>query len=214
MTRRALSAVYRSRWSRLCAVASAGGVGFSFLLRSPQDVGAALAVIAFVTAVLLVLGTPLDQPNRVFWDTLVVVAVHVGAGVVTAVALMALLHATGVVILLLVAATSPRARSLWTRRSTRAADIAVSRGDVVPPQVWLGADPTGSVRRLTDREICEAFRRTYPALLSAESPAVKAQIVALRQLYLDELERRDPVALAAWLASGASAGGSPDRFIS
>jgi hypothetical protein len=214
MTQRALSSVYRTRWSRGCAVASAGGVGFSFLLWSPQDTGTALAITTFVAGVLLVLGSPLDHSHRLRWGTLATVALNVGAGMVTAVAVMALLQVTGVLVVLLVAVTSPWARSWWARRSRRSAEVAESDDDVVPPQTWLGADTASFVRRLSDRELCEAFRHTYPALLNAQSPTVKAQIVSLRQLYLDDLERRDPLALAAWLASGATAGGSPDRFIS
>jgi hypothetical protein len=195
-------------------VASAAGVGYSFLLWSPQDVSTALVVVMFVAVILLVLGAPPDQPDPVHWGTPGVVALHVAAGMVTAIAVMALLHGIGVLIVAVVAATSPWARSKWVRRDTSTADDALRRDDVAPPEVWLRAETVSSVRRLTDRELCEAFRRTYPVLLSAPTPAVKAQIVALRQLYLDDLERRDPTALAAWLASGASAEGSPDRFIS
>lgn len=34
-----------------------------------------------------------------------------------------------------------------------------------------------------------------------------------RQRCLDELERRDPDGLHAWLGSNASAGGDPSRFL-
>lgn len=45
------------------------------------------------------------------------------------------------------------------------------------------------------------------------SPETHLRVVQQRQLYLDELERRNPAGLAAWLASGARAAGDPTRFI-
>jgi hypothetical protein len=38
-------------------------------------------------------------------------------------------------------------------------------------------------------------------------------IVEARRDYIDELERRSPHGLMAWLASGARAAGDPSRFI-
>jgi hypothetical protein len=38
-------------------------------------------------------------------------------------------------------------------------------------------------------------------------------VVAQRQVYLDEMERRSPSGLRAWLESGARAAGGPERFL-
>jgi hypothetical protein len=50
-------------------------------------------------------------------------------------------------------------------------------------------------------------------LRDAATPAARLHLVELRQHCLDELERRDPAGLSAWLASTASAGGDPSRFL-
>jgi hypothetical protein len=48
---------------------------------------------------------------------------------------------------------------------------------------------------------------------SHDTVAARLRIVARRQTYLDELERRAPAQLGAWLAAGARAAGDPSKFI-
>jgi hypothetical protein len=50
-------------------------------------------------------------------------------------------------------------------------------------------------------------------LQSARSFGDRCYVVALRQVYLDEMDRRSPTAFQAWLASGARAAGGPDRYL-
>ncbi|MEV0291454.1 hypothetical protein AB0H36_45640 [Kribbella sp. NPDC050820] len=66
---------------------------------------------------------------------------------------------------------------------------------------------------LSDEELSLAWRASFPALQRATSPAQRLRIVAERQEYLDELERRSPRGLAAWLASGARAAGDPRPYL-
>jgi hypothetical protein len=61
--------------------------------------------------------------------------------------------------------------------------------------------------------LCSAWVDSYGILQRAETPGVRLRVIAARQEYLDELERRDPEGFNAWLASAASAAGSPERFI-
>jgi hypothetical protein len=78
----------------------------------------------------------------------------------------------------------------------------------------LGA-PTGDVervRQLTTAELCSAWILSGQQLRTTSSWGA-LPLVRLRQLYLDELERRDPVGFNAWLASTASAAGDPRRFL-
>jgi hypothetical protein len=76
------------------------------------------------------------------------------------------------------------------------------------------ADDAGdpALRPLSNDELCAAWCASFTALREA-TPSQALQIVQARQRYLDELERRDPVGLHAWIASSASAGGDPRRFL-
>ncbi|MEU4607337.1 hypothetical protein AB0F43_30500 [Kribbella sp. NPDC023972] len=66
---------------------------------------------------------------------------------------------------------------------------------------------------LSDDALSLAWRASFPALQRATSPAQRLRIVTERQEYLDELERRNPRGLAAWLASGARAAGDPKPYV-
>jgi len=62
-------------------------------------------------------------------------------------------------------------------------------------------------------EICRQWQESYAALNAVGSTA-RLRIVMARQRCLDELERRDPAGLNAWLSSSAaSAGGNPRPFL-
>jgi len=66
---------------------------------------------------------------------------------------------------------------------------------------------------LSNSELCLAWRRSYCSLIETTSVPLRAAVVASRQAYLDEMERRDPRALTAWLAAGARAAGGPERYL-
>jgi hypothetical protein len=66
---------------------------------------------------------------------------------------------------------------------------------------------------LTNSELCREWRRSFVRLQSARSFGDRCYVVALRQVYLDEMDRRSPTAFQAWLASGARAAGGPDRYL-
>ncbi|MFY0408603.1 hypothetical protein [Solicola sp. PLA-1-18] len=64
----------------------------------------------------------------------------------------------------------------------------------------------------SDDELCWHWRSSYTRLHRA-TPMVRCTIVLERQLCLDELERRHPSGVAAWLASGARAAGNPAPYL-
>jgi hypothetical protein len=72
---------------------------------------------------------------------------------------------------------------------------------------------TSEVQRMTDAELCLAWRRSFVTLRSTRNLARRAGVVSLRQVILDEMELRHPVGLRVWLHSGARAAGGPDRFL-
>jgi hypothetical protein len=63
------------------------------------------------------------------------------------------------------------------------------------------------------QELCREWCSSYVALSQAVTPSARLRIVMSRQWCLDELERRHPDGLQAWLESAASAGGDPARFL-
>jgi hypothetical protein len=97
--------------------------------------------------------------------------------------------------------------------------LAATSTGQTPPAVDDEAEP-GSVdvtdemvRQMSDAALCHAWRHSFVALQKARGPRVRAMVVQTRQLLLDELDRRYPSGLQAWLGSGARAAGGPDRFI-
>ena len=69
---------------------------------------------------------------------------------------------------------------------------------------------TPSLDRMTDPELCQAWRRSFRALEG--SPADRLVVVQLRADYLDEMARRHPDRVEAWLAAGGRAAGGPDEY--
>ncbi|NIK59225.1 hypothetical protein [Kribbella shirazensis] len=62
-------------------------------------------------------------------------------------------------------------------------------------------------------DLCRQWRDSYEALRQARTDKQRLRIVMDRQHCLDELGRRDPEGLQAWLSSSASAAGDPARFL-
>jgi hypothetical protein len=83
------------------------------------------------------------------------------------------------------------------------------RGHVDACAVASGPD----VVALADAELCQAWVATFETLQSAPDWMALERVAMLRQSYLDELERRDPDALVAWLHSGACASSNPGRYL-
>ena len=82
--------------------------------------------------------------------------------------------------------------------------------EATPKSVVLMPD---TVRRMSDAEICHAWRHTFEALQRARGLHLRTMIVETRQLLLDEVTDRYPTQVQAWLDSGAHAGSDPERFI-
>lgn len=67
--------------------------------------------------------------------------------------------------------------------------------------------------QLSTAELCQRWQASYPAMPGRLHPAQHAVLAGRRQGLLDELERRDPAGVAAWLAAGARAGSDPRRHL-
>jgi hypothetical protein len=150
-----------------------------------------------------------------------VVGVTAAAGLVTA------LGWFGLTLLVLVTASHPAVvRTLWrvlepgseqetTRAQAQHPDVAASlRGDQAATAAGTSGLPeAASVQDLDDESLCQAWRRSFVHLATCRLPSRRLEIVHLRQLYLDELDRRHPAAVQRWLTSGARAASNPMPFV-
>lgn len=66
---------------------------------------------------------------------------------------------------------------------------------------------------VSTEQLCRQWLDSYAALSRACTSQARLRVVIARQHCLDELERRDPDGLQAWLASSAGAGTDPRRFL-
>lgn len=218
--------IYRAIWLFCWGAVLVVGVSLGF-----QGWSASAGIGVFNLAALLTAGATVAYYRRegmppVTTANLVVIAgtrAVVAGLVVLAVSIAAsALGALVWLVLLLSAATSPWALALVNRRRTRLRQQPPEQNRAVPPPaqqdaVDLELVPASAwapaVQTLSDNELCLAWRASFTVLQSAESPAARGQLVTLRQAYLDDIERRDPVALDAWLTSGARAAGDPARYL-
>ncbi|MGW7680712.1 hypothetical protein ACWGID_08245 [Kribbella sp. NPDC054772] len=141
-----------------------------------------------------------------------------------AMGLIAVFGFTGVLIVGLLAITTPALTSKLPRRRPRTkAPPAPPPPMPLPPNhtgtytAAPGADapsrPARELDALDDQALCWAWRRSFRLLEAAPSAIERLSVVVQRQQYLDELHRRSPEGLAAWLASGARASGNPLPYV-
>jgi hypothetical protein len=165
------------------------------------------------------------------------IGLECGLAVMGCAGLLAAFGWAAAMVLFLVAATSPGARTLL--RSRRLAAVR-RRADIsarAPHEDGLRSmdRPAGSARdaaggplrlvaladmpsadglhALDDGALCQAWRRSYVRLEASRAADVRLEVVRLRQVYLDELVRRHPAEVRQWLKSGARAAGNPLPFI-
>lgn len=115
---------------------------------------------------------------------------------------------------------------VWAALAAYAVTAAWAHSSRTGPSDAAAATPHGSeecpglrvstsdeVRRMSDAELCQAWRRSIVTLTSTHSVVRRAVVVSLRQVLLDEMEVRRPAGLQAWLLSGAGAADGPDQFL-
>ncbi|MFG1814476.1 hypothetical protein ACGFIF_11975 [Kribbella sp. NPDC049174] len=132
--------------------------------------------------------------------------------------LIAVTKFAGVLVVLLLAATSPALTSLVRSRRPTQGDAPAAPPPVrrVPTTSFADGSAEAPARELSsldDEALCLAWRRSFVLLEDARSAMARLSVVEQRQRYLDELDRRSPEGLAAWLASGARASGNPLPYV-
>ena len=75
------------------------------------------------------------------------------------------------------------------------------------------ADHTPLLTGLTTPQLCALWRKSQAGLHAATTPADRAKVVSARGVLLDELERREPDAMAEWLESGALEPDGPSTYL-
>jgi len=231
---------YTTRWIRAWTFASTLGVALSLLVWSPVEVLGLFLTAAVSAALLVVMLTPAASSGPASasscWERVGRRSVGLGLAVVAFGALVATMHYLVVPVLLLVSVTSPWVvgrvldshpgvsaprhesleESLESLADSPEVSPVVSRpatglsSPALPPVPDLATD---DLHRLSDQALCRRWRDSFAALQQARSPVERSRLVDLRARCLDELDRRSPTALAAWLASGAGPSGSPERFL-
>lgn len=66
---------------------------------------------------------------------------------------------------------------------------------------------------LSDHDLCLAWESSSRALRECTTPGARLEVVRVRQACLDELERRQPEAVRAWVLAGADPDSSPARYL-
>lgn len=129
----------------------------------------------------------------------------------------------GVLVVLMLAGTTPALMSLIRARWFAPDNLPAVQPESVTPDLLvpsdqpalnsIAAEPAHTLSSLDDDALCLAWRRSFLQLEAARSAAERLSIVEQRQRYLDELHQRSPEGIAAWLASGARASGNPLPYV-
>lgn len=198
-------------WTCLCLPS----FGFAFILWGPATALYVSSGIAFMATLILI---GLSDSRRFAKETLRAKILRIARTALCAcsafLTVILLARISGVLSLLVIAAmalTSPPAAELPRRLRARF-DRATASEPAVPADEPEQVEFSEPFETLTDVEICYLWRHSFWDLEEARTLERRNRIVALRQRILDELTRRDPLAIDAWLASGARASSSPERF--
>lgn len=154
---------------------------------------------------------------------LVAVVALVITGVVSVVGLVQLAGPTALLLVTVLAATSSWSLDTLTALTShdRAAQSATGPARATPQQ-GAGADTpraplpswwTRPPHTLSDAELCQLWRASYPALHRASTPTRTLQLVHTRSALLDELAARHPDGFAHWMQHGARAASNPTPYI-
>lgn len=195
----------------LCGLATWG-------LRTTATVAFSSAVIGCCLSAMLSAASGMQTVRRTVRAGLVV-----GLAATATLGLVGVLGVTGLVAVLVVAGTHPA-----SRRALRVHAKGLGSGPAVQstrrsgrPESAIATNRTRDIRQrraveldnLSDAELCMTWRRSFVWLEAACVAPERVLVVQLRQELLDELQRRHPAGVSAWLASGARAAGNPLPFL-
>lgn len=206
----------------LCAGVLAPGLCLALIQWPASVIVVTFMLATFLAGItIILLRSAQSQSNDWFategWGPVTTTAVLIGTAAVSLAATSEVSPALAILMVLTMALCSPwglRLLRLLMPTQPEPPTPLTSRADSDSPPVTRARAVDGSaLRDLTNAELCTAWRVSYLALQRAGTTHERARLVAIRQIYLDEMETRNPTALTAWLASGARAASGPDRFL-
>lgn len=200
---------YARRWRHFWGGAIGLSLALSVVLVDPATLAGASAAGAVGAAIFaLALSSDSEESQAASWARLRT-AVAWGAGSVAALSVVGTVSGSLLLWLLLGAALS----SPSVRGAVRAARARLTMSvDDDTNQISVEGTTRDILERLTSVELCQAWRSTHRRLQLAPSAAELAAYAGLREMLLEELERRHPQALATWLAQGGDAGEAPGQL--
>lgn len=203
-----------------------GGTSFAGMLVGGAALPLLILAVSWITAACLIFRPGVEDPVSRRASTEVrrhqCLSIAFSFAAVTATAGLVGFLVTPIVVVIV--ATSPGAltvvmRLAEARPASRSSNRRRELRPAAPPpgethRVRVTAETLRpAVETLSDVELCRAWRASYSALLSTHTPGGRAELVHVRQAFLDELDRRNPLGFRAWLDSGARAAGNPTPFI-
>ena len=217
---------YAEAWRRCWCVLTAVGVGVAVLEWSPPMTLAAVTLASFCAVIgHLLVWMSRERPDpgtSPAWRRIGPRSLWIGATVVALLAVTEGSASLGMLVGLVLLLTSPLVVRRIGRRTAPPNRPTGQRTGTDPViascETTSSGDapvPAGQDRRipeLTDSALCQLWRHTFWELQSEVEPAAVLVLVATRQACVDELERRNPAAVKAWLESGARAWVGPEKF--
>jgi len=184
--------VYGLVWRGLCVLLGAVGVVLAFVV-VPVDLMVTLVVVSVLAGLIVMVASWSEEASLSDLLRRLVLIPLIGSAALAIAGMGAVLGIGVAGVVLIVGLSSPAAVRLYRRSLQRTPQTEA------PP--------------VSTAELCRQWQNSHEALRRATSADARLRIVQARQRCLDELEKRDPEGLSAWLASTASAAGDPSRFL-
>lgn len=207
---------YRIAWLLVAWSLGVGGLGVALLL-VPTVLVVVGPLVATVGALIAWQDTMDGQPlsRRARGRRAGVLGLVSGAGAGAVVGLVALIGPAAVLLAAVVTAASPGAldagrRMLRSVRRTTAAELDdIGRSLAASTPTYVPFERPTDLRLFTLAQIHDAWRDCEASVSGPSSARVIRRAMEERLLYLEELERRQPGLLSAWLAGAAGTEGGP-----
>ena len=217
-------ALYRAAWMSVTFMVGCLGVAVALLSDHAKVNSAVAAVVGIATGAIAYVA----QEARCVIDYRRQALTAAAAGTAGCCAIGGLNTFVGqeaLLVMVLFTVTSPAAaqsyiataRRIAARRRPPAQLQAPTAGQIENPIQRLNHQTSSQIcpiGLLTDDELCQAWRTSSSAIAQpGPNPTQQAQLVAARQRYLDEFERRDPAGFQQWLAAGPQPDSDPSQYL-
>lgn len=208
----------RTAWLWCVHLATATGLACAFVSWDTVTVVLCLVLVTTVSGVIA--ASLWSEDGRSAVPRILRAAFSGGLVIPAAVGLIAVLKLAGVLLVLALALTAPPVSAYFHARRDAKGGLPGTEPEPPAPRMHAPtlvggptAEPVAELHSLDDEALCLAWRRSFRWLEAASTAAERLLVVEQRQRYLDELDRRSPDGLAAWLAAGARASGNPLPYV-